>query len=687
MKSSWQKPKLKEAPVPASPAAAAAPAWRGHAIIVLALWGIALLAYSNSFRNGLPFDSDIVLRDSRITAVNSQNLDLIFHQEYWYNRMTTGLYRPLTTLTFLFNYAILGEGMNAAGYHWVNFALHALNIALAYLLALTLLGDRMLAAAAAALWSVHPVLTESVTNMVGRSDLLAGFGVLAGLLCHIYAGRSSTRRAGWLAALSVAAAIGLFSKESAIVLLAAMALYDMAFPGWRSRAAGYAAAGISVALFFAVRQSVLSKLPSGEIPFADNPLTAADFWTSRFTAVKVIGKYLALLVWPAHLSCDYSYNQIPLSTWSDWPTWAAVAACLALAAAGVFCYRRRPLLTFLIGLFFAALAPTANIAILIGTIMAERFLYLPALAFAIAVVLLVRRLPGRSAAVTVVLICVAYSSATFARNFDWHDEVSLWRSAAAAAPASFKVHNSLAAVLLANPAELDRAVAEADRSLAILDPLPDGRNTPAAYANAAAAYRTKGDSAGPDARRWYEKALAALLRGQRIDRYYGEVLRRQNQAQGRKVAITGWAPLYLELGRIYNRLGDGAKAVEALEFGRRLRPDAAYFEELSSAWRKLGDPQKAAISLMEGLGIDPNNVRFAAELVDLYRETQPQSCAIQGTGGAVSLNLGCPLVHDHLCTATRNVAVLLRQRGQGADANAAVRSAIADLGCPASLFQ
>ena len=302
---------------------------------MLALWGIALLAYSNSFRNGLPFDSDIVLRDSRLIAVNSHNLDLIFHQEYWYNRMTTGLYRPLTTLTFLFNYAILGEGMNPAGYHWVNFALHAVNIALAYLLALTLLRDDA-AAAAAALWSVHPVLTESVTNMVGRSDLLAAFGVLAGLLCYIYAGRSSTRRAAWMAALSVAAVIGLFSKESAIVLLAAMALYDLVFPGWRSRAAGYVAVGISVAFFFAVRQSVLSKLPSGDIPFADNPLIAADFWTSRFTAVKVIGKYLALLVWPAHLSCDYSYNQIPFSTWSDWPTWAAVAACLALAAAAVF---------------------------------------------------------------------------------------------------------------------------------------------------------------------------------------------------------------------------------------------------------------------------------------------------------------------------------------------------------------
>ena len=470
-----------------------------------------------------------------------------------------------------------------------------------------------LAAVAAALWSVHPVLTESVTNVVGRADLLAGFGVLAGLLCHIYAGRSRAAVPPGSAGLAAAATIGLFSKESAIVLLAAMAIYDFCFPGWRARIAGYGAIGIALGLFFGVRQAVLAKLPSGDTPFGDNPLIAADFWTARFTAIKVIGKYLWLLVWPAHLSCDYSYNEIPLSTWSDWGTWAAGAACLALAAAAVFCYRRRPLITFLIGFFFAGLAPTANIAILIGTIMAERFLYLPALAFAVAVVLVMRRFPSRWATAAATVMCLAYAAATFARNFDWHDDVSLWRSAAAAAPASFKVHNSLAAVLLGNPSEIDRAVIETDRSLAILDTLPDRQNTPAAYANAAAVYRVKGDLAGANGRPWFEKALAALLRGQRIDQYFGEVLRRQNQAQGRKVAITGWAPLYLELGRTYNRLGDSAKAVEALEFGRRLRPDADFFEELSAAWRKSGDPQRSAISLMEGLGIDPNNVKFAGE--------------------------------------------------------------------------
>ena len=52
--------------------------------------------------------------------------------------MTTGLYRPLSTFSYLLNYAIFGNGPLPAGYHWVNFALHAVNIALVYLLGLLL---------------------------------------------------------------------------------------------------------------------------------------------------------------------------------------------------------------------------------------------------------------------------------------------------------------------------------------------------------------------------------------------------------------------------------------------------------------------------------------------------------------------------------------------------------------------
>src|SRR5205807_9565903 len=136
----------------------------------------------------------------------------------------------LTTLSYLFNYAILGNGDRPAGYHWINFALHAANIALVYLLALLVLGNGALAFAAAAVWALHPVLTESVANIIGRSDLLAAFGVLGGLLCHIMAARASRqRKAAWLGALAVVTAAGIFAKESAIVVVAAMLIYDITF--------------------------------------------------------------------------------------------------------------------------------------------------------------------------------------------------------------------------------------------------------------------------------------------------------------------------------------------------------------------------------------------------------------------------------------------------------------------------
>ena len=673
--------------------------WRRRALLMLALWAFALLAYSNSFRAGLAFDNTgLILRDSRIRAATLENLHLILTEEYWYNWTTTGLYRPLCTLSYLLNYTILGNGPHPAGYHWVNFALHAVNIALVYLLGLLVFQETRLkehlALALAAVWAVHPVLTESVTNIVGRADLLAGFGVLAGLLCHVHGGAASGwRKLAWLSGLALATTAGLFSKESAVVVLAAMVIYDLAFrQTWRARAAGYLALAVPFLVFFYVRGQVLAKLPAGLVPFGDNPLVDAGFWTARLTAIKVIGKYLWLLLWPSHLSCDYSYNQIPLFTWGDWKTPVALAACAALAAVAVVCYRRSKPVFFFIAFFFATLAPTSNLVILIGTIMAERFLYLPSIGFAGCLVVIVyavcRRFPVAAPA-ALALVSVAFAARTFTRNFDWFDDRSLWTSAAQACPASYKTHTGLAYHLIgANGAGLDRAVGEADWSLAILDPLPDQRNIPAVYANAGLCYRVKGDSlATPESNYWYRKSLDTLLRGQRINAVYDQEIRRDNAARGKRTSRSGWAPLYLELGRTYLRVAEPRKALDALAFGRSLRPDPEFFEEMSAAWRALGDPQQAAITLMEGLGVDAGHAQFASELVDLYQQTEPQSCAVRNAGGSVSLNLDCPLLHSQLCTASRNVALLYRQRGQEATAANVVRSAVHDLGCPAELFR
>jgi tetratricopeptide (TPR) repeat protein len=690
-----EKPRI----TPARAAVHSREVWRRRALLMLALWAFVLLAYSNSFRNGFAFDNAAaILQDSRIRAATPENLHLILTEEYWYNRTTTGLYRPLCTFSYLLNYAILGNGPHPAGYHWVNFALHAVNIALVYLLGLLLFQENRLkerlAFALAAVWALHPVLTESITNIVGRADLLAAFGVLAGLLCHVHGGASSGwRKLACLAGLALAATVGLFSKESAVVVLAAMLIYDLAFHHtWRARAAGYLALAVSFLVFFYVRAQVLARLPAGLVPFGDNPLVGADFWTARLTAIKVIGKYLWLLLWPTRLSCDYSYNQIPLFTWGDWKTLAAVAACAALAAVAIACYRRSKPVFFFIAFFFAALAPTSNLAILIGTIMAERFLYLPSIGFAGCLVWAVytagKRFPSAAPA-ALALVCVAFAARTYTRNFDWFDDLSLWTSATQACPASYKPHTYLAYYLVAaKEARLDTAVGEADRSLVIVDPLPDQRNIVRAYLDAGLCYRMKGDTlATLQSHYWFQKSLAALLHGERIDLANNQRLRHENLARGVRLGSFGWFQLYLELGRTYMRLSDPRKALEAFQNGRALQPDPEFFEEMSAAYRALGDPSQAAIALMEGLGVDSSHTQFASELVNLYQQTEPQSCAIRNVAGSVSLNLDCPLVHGQLCTASRNVALLYRQMDQEPMAASTARSAIQDLGCPVELFR
>ena len=359
-----------------------------HGWRILALWALVAAAYSNSWHAGLVFDSAPVIQDDpRIHAATADNVGEIFSGPYWYHNSASGLYRPLTTLSYLVNYAVLGDGPRPEGYHAVNLALHLINVALVYALGIAIFGEIGLAWALAALWGVHPLLTEAVTNIVGRADLLAARGVLAGLLCYI---RSTTAtgkvKAAWLAAMVAAQTVGLFSKESAAVLPTLLLLYDLTFGqpgGWRRRVPAYAALLLPFAAFFYLRGAAHTHL---RIAFLENPLIGAGFWVGRLTAIGVLGKLTWLFVWPVHLSADYSYNAVPVFAWKfGWAEVQTLVAMAVLLGAVLLAFRWRrtyPAVCFFIAFFFVAAAPTANLAMPIGSIMAERFLYLASIGLA-----------------------------------------------------------------------------------------------------------------------------------------------------------------------------------------------------------------------------------------------------------------------------------------------------------------
>jgi tetratricopeptide (TPR) repeat protein len=390
------------------------------------------------------------------------------------------------------------------------------------------------------------------------------------------------------------------------------------------------------------------------------------------------------MCWPQHLSADYSYNQIPLVRWkfNDWQDWQAIlslAVCLAAAGVAIWGFRRARPVFFLIGLTFAALMPTANLLLRIGTIFAERFLYLPAVGLAgLAALALSRICRDRNRLLAIAgVLALVLGVRTWLRNDDWRDDLALFTAVTEDAPNSAKGHYLLGSLLITTDVKLvDQALAQGLRAMEILKPLPDRDTEASAYYIAGMCERIKGDDAADPAARaeWYRKALETLLRARAIDSAERE---REHGA-----VLTNNVLVYLELGRVYERMKQRENAISVLRFGRSLHPMPQLSEELSGVYGGMGDMPAAARSLVEGVLLDPAEQRLGAELVSLYRQAFPQSCALQHDAGSTSVDKDCPLVRGQICAGAHNLADAYREAGRPTEAGDVLRAAASNFQCP-----
>jgi len=622
------------------------------------------------------------LEDARIQTANAANIDLIVRHTYWWPYGESGLYRPLTTLSYLLNYAVLGNGNRPAGYHWINFFLHAANVFLVFALALRLMAGKARAMRTAffiaLLWAVHPVLTESVTNIVGRADLLAGFAVLSGFLLYLKS-REATgwRQFAWLVGLAAATAVGVFSKESAVVLPAVIVLYELVCgKQWRRMLAGMLATLVPVGVMLWQRASVLSSTLPAEYAFLDNPIAGAGFWIGRLTAVKVLARYLWLALWPVKLSADYSYSEIALAHGGveDWICWLAVAAALGLMA---ILWNRSRLAFFFAAFALLNLLPASNLLFPIGTIMAERLLYLPLVGLVAAAIVAIDSEAGRFAfsgtalAICVAVIAAGFAARTWKRNLDWTDDKTLALAGIETSPRSFKVHSLLAALLLeadTSHPDIDGAMAEADRSVAILASVPDDLDLPGAWNLAAVCHRAKGDTlrkgatAGDDARAQYEEAVRLALRSIAIDAASRAAYDRRHQMKGPVPAIAGQG--YRTLASAYHRLGRAQQALAADAEAQTIDPaNIGVYGEMADSYLALERPEDAAVALAEGV-LATGDPGLRSDLVKLYQSgLDSKGCAVAAGPQGPALNPSCEIVRRDLCeAAARAHSPSLRRR-------------------------
>ena len=634
----------------------------------LALIGLTLLAFSNSFSAGLALDNQLLIAgDQRIQEASAHNINQIFQHTFWWPNGEAGIYRPLTTLSYLFNYAMLGNGTHPAGYHWINFLLHAANVLLVFALFTRLFARAAdhtfpLALFAAALWAVHPVLTESVTNIVGRADLLAGMAVLSGFLMYLKSTEATgIRRMGWLVGLGIATAAGVFSKESAVVLPGVIVLYELTFhfpearERLRSMLLGCTATILPIAAMLLQRALVLAASPPAEFPFVDNPITGASFWIGRLTAIKVFSRYLWLAIWPIKLSADYSYSEIPLArgSFEDWAAWIAVAICLGLVT---WLWKRSRLAFFFACFGFLNLLPASNLLFPIGTIMAERLLYLPLAGWLACLALAIDSAAGRIRQVRLVpvllgLIAIGFGIRTWVRNLDWRDDLTMASASVLTSPGSFKVHRLLAASLFqAGPENIDRVIVEANKSLAILEFLPDELDVPNPWTQAATYYLAKGESLRGASAEPYQQAVRLALRSIAIEEASRAA---RDRKQGMKASIP---PIAAEGHRIlasaYLRLGNASQALTAATQAQKLDPaNVDVYGEIADAYLAQSRGEDAAITLAQGMFATSSGL-LREDLLKLYQSgVDAKGCAVVAGPRGPALNPSCDIVRRDLCAA------------------------------------
>lgn len=423
--------------------------------VFLVVLTLAVLAYANSLRNAFVFDDNLLITQAR------EVLDLASAPGPFAQRLRQSsslpadqriTHRPVRTVAMAIEYYLFGR--NPEGYRAVSIFLHALNGALVFMILRAVVNRPWPALLAAALFTVHPIQTESVAYIAGQRDLLFALFYLLGFLSYLR--YRATARAGALALGALAYLLGLLTKEMAITLPLLCVTYDLfrAVPGPGPGIASPSGEALRRGLHSILTRSKWLYLGMGGLLAAfllyfavvANPSQQRTWYggglgPTLMTSARILVYYLKQMVFPVILNAD-SYGAFTVSR-----SIADPRGLLALLILGGLCYglfrglRIDRWITFGGMWFFLTLLPVSQL-IPHQELVAEHFLYLPSVGFCLVVSLVVERgLVARRAAPAMatlfVLSLAVLLARTIARNRDWRDELTLWTKSVQAAPHSY----------------------------------------------------------------------------------------------------------------------------------------------------------------------------------------------------------------------------------------------------------
>ena len=598
----------------------------------------------------------------------------------WAFRTTTAAnWHPLTWLSHMADVEIFG--MDPAGHHFVNVALHVLNALLLFLLLRHMTGRRTESAFVALLFAIHPLHVESVAWVAERKDLLCtGFWILAIRAYCRYAARPCVAR---YLPVPVLFAAALLAKPMPVTLpfllllldywpLCRMGRMEPGSPGSTGRypprplsrlllekAPLFALSALAIVATLSAQAGAI--LPRGNLPF---PLRLEN-------AVWSYLAYLGKTVWPVGLAVYYPHpgDTLPAS----WVAGATVIL-LVLSAVAVAAGRRRHYLPVGWFWYLGTLVPVIGLVQVGGQSMADRYTYFPLVGIFVMAAWGVSDLAGAFPRWKPVAIAfaaaasVALAAAAREQVGHWRDTETLFRHAIRVTEGNFVAHTNLGAAL-ASQGRTGEAIPHFEEALRINPPDVNAHN------NLGVIRDDRGDAEG--AIRHFREAIRWNPGDARAYANLGYTLARTGALEE---AVVNYKKAldrkpddprtHVNLSAALEGLGRSGEAVAHLEEAVRIAPgDSDALVELGVALARQGRVEDAVRRYREALRLRPGDAQTHFNLgVAMLRTGDP--------GGAAERFRETLRIRPGYKKARVNLGIALAGAGQIREAIAAYEEAL-----------
>lgn len=425
---------------------------RALAIGAVAVVAAALASSLVGLGNGFALDDIPLIRDNaRVHSLSGWTG--FFDATYWNVPGSQTLWRPVALLSFAAQWTV-GGGAPVV-FHAVSIVAYGAVCALVFVFLSQLVPARA-ALAGGLVFAVHPVHVESVANVVGQLELFVGLLVLAICVLFLRDRLAGVLRWTTLVTIVILYAVALGIKEHALALPALLVALEIAVvrpartvvDGERARVRIllYHLAAVLV-LWLVFRTAVVGGV-AGDLPHA--ALRGLGPGERAWVMLGLVPEFVRLLLWPAALYADYSPQLVSIHRA---PSPAHLPGAIVLAALGAgfaAAWSRDRLLALAIVWLPITLALVSNLLVPTGILLAERTLFLPSVALAIAAAAAARRAAPRLDAATpaqrrlglvaaagLLTVAAAHSAE---RSRAWKDNETMIAALLADAPQSARGH-------------------------------------------------------------------------------------------------------------------------------------------------------------------------------------------------------------------------------------------------------